>query len=166
MKSSFKAHFCHLDTNEKQKISMEAKQSFVFTQEENKIQRRNRKMVKTIVTLLITVMMFTSCSLGLPFFSDGNAEDNSVPVKETLYVYNRELSFLHLGQTEEEYEEISLKHLDDGSFLITSLSDESAQQIHLTAEGASEMTSSMLIEDGRLILTLKSSHEKVYYDEK
>ena len=75
MKSSFKAHFCHLDTNEKQKISMEAKQSFVFTQEENKIQRRNRKMVKTIVTLLITVMMFTSCSLGLPFFSDGTAED-------------------------------------------------------------------------------------------
>ena len=123
-------------------------------------------MVKTIVTLLITVMMFTSCSLGLPFFSEGTAEDNSVPVKETLYVYNRELSFLHLGQTEEEYEEISLKHLDDGSFLITSLSDESAQQIHLTAEGASEMTSSMLIEEGRLILTLKSSNAKVYYDEK
>ena len=113
-------------------------------------------MVKTIVTLLITVMMFTSCSLGLPFFSDGTAED----------VYNRELSFLHLGQTEEEYEEISLKHLEDGSFLITSLSDESAQQIHLTAEGASEMTSSMLIEEGRLILTLKSNNAKVYYDEK
>lgn len=123
-------------------------------------------MVKTIVTLLITVMMFTSCSLGLPFFSDGTAEDNSVPVKETLYVYNRELSFLHLGQTEEEYEEISLKHLEDCGFLITSLSDESAQQIHLTAEGASEMTSSMLIEEGRLTLTLKSSKAKVYYDEK
>lgn len=166
MKSSFKAHFCHLDTNEKQKISMEAKQSFVFTQEENKIQRRNRKMVKTIVTLLITVMMFTSCSLGLPFFSDGTAEDNSVPVKETLYVYNRELSFLHLGQTEEEYEEISLKHLDDGSFLISSLSDESAPSITLTSEGASEITSSMVIEEGRLTLTLKSSNAKVYYDEK
>ena len=122
-------------------------------------------MVKTIVTLLITVMMFTSCSLGLPFFSDGTAEDNSVPVKETLYVYNRELSFLHLGQTEVEYREISLKHLDDGSFLITSLSDESAPSITLTSEGASEMTSSMLIEDGRLILTLKSN-AKVYYDEK
>ena len=123
-------------------------------------------MVKTIVTLLITVMMFTSCSLGLPFFSEGTAEDNSVPVKETLYVYNRELSFLHLGQTEEEYEEISLKHLDDGSFLISSLSDESAPSITLTSEGASEMTSSMLIEEGRLILTLKSSNAKVYYDEK
>lgn len=123
-------------------------------------------MVKTIVTLLITVMMFTSCSLGLPFFSDGTAEDNSVPVKETLYIYNRELSFLHLGQTEEEYEEISLKHLDDGSFLISSLSDESAPSITLTSEGASEMTSSMVIEDGRLTLTLKSSNAKVYYDEK
>lgn len=124
-------------------------------------------MVKTIVTLLITVMMFTSCSLGFPFFSEGTAEDNSVPVKETLYVYNmKESVFFHLGQTEEEYREISLKHLEDGSFLITSLSDESAQQIHLTAEGASEMTSSMLIEDGRLILTLKANNTKVYYDEK
>ena len=123
-------------------------------------------MVKTIVTLLITVMMFTSCSLGLPFFSEGTAEDNSVPVKETLYVYNRELSFLHLGQTEEEYEEISLKHLDDGSFLISSLSDESAPSITLTSEGASEITSSMVIEEGRLILTLKSNNAKVYYDEK
>lgn len=123
-------------------------------------------MVKTIVTLLITVMMFTSCSLGLPFFSEGTVDDNRVPVKETLYVYNRELSFLHLGQTEEEYWEISLKYLEDGSFLISSLSDESAQQIHLTAEGVSEMTSSMVIEDERLTLTLKNSNAKVYYDEK
>lgn len=123
-------------------------------------------MVKTIVTLLITVMMFTSCSLGLPFFSEGTAEDNRVPVKETLYVYNKDLSFLHLGQTEEEYREISLKHLEDGSFLITSLSDENAPQIQLTAEGVSEMTSSMVIEDGRLILTLKGNDTKVYYDEK
>lgn len=123
-------------------------------------------MVKTIVTLLITVMMFTSCSLGLPFFSEGTAEDNRVPVKETLYVYNKDLSFLHLGQTEEEYREISLKHLEDGSFLITSLSDENAPQIQLTEDGVSEMTSSMLIEEGRLILTLKGNNTKVYYDEK
>ncbi len=123
-------------------------------------------MVKTIVTLLITVMMFTSCSLGLPFFSEGTAEDNRVPVKETLYVYNKDLSFLHLGQTEEEYREISLKHLEDGSFLIISLSDENAPQIQLTEDGVSEMTSSMLIEEGRLILTLKGNNTKVYYDEK
>lgn len=123
-------------------------------------------MVKTIVTLLITVMMFTSCSLGLPFFSEGTAEDNRVPVKETLYVYNRDLSFLHLGQTEDEYWEISLKHLEDGSFLITSLSDENAPQIQLTEDGVSEMTSSMLIEEGRLTLTLKGNNTMVYYDEK
>lgn len=124
-------------------------------------------MVKTIITLLITVMMFTSCSLGLPFFSEDTAEDNRVPVKETVYVYNMEESFLfHLGQTEDEYREITLTHLEDGSFLISSLSDKSAQQIHLTAEGVSEMTSSMVIEEGRLTLTLKNSNTKVYYDEK
>lgn len=124
-------------------------------------------MVKTIVTLLITVMMFTSCSLGLPFFSEGTAEDNRVPVKETVYVYNMEESFLfHLGQTEDEYREITLTHLEDGSFLITSLSDENAPQIQLTEDGVSEMTSSMLIEEGRLILTLKGNNTKVYYDEK
>lgn len=124
-------------------------------------------MVKTIATLLITVMMFTSCSLGLPFFSEGTVEDNRVPIKETLYVYNMKESLLfHLGQTEVEYREISLKHLEDGSFLITSLSDENAPQIQLTAEGVSEMTSSMVIEDGRLILTLKGNDTKVYYDEK
>ena len=124
-------------------------------------------MVKTIVTLLITVMMFTSCSLGLPFFSEGTAEDNRVPVKETVYVYNMEESFLfHLGQTEDEYREITLTHLEDGSFLITSLSDENAPQIQLTEDGVSEMTSSMLIEEGRLILTLTGNNTKVYYDVK